>query len=370
MEPKGEIKSNQELTPFMPISDGQALATQKSKVWLYILTILAAAALAVTATGFVLVKDLLAPVKPGSTSPVIISIPGGSSTGKVAGILTEQGLIKNSQVFRLYARFQGLDSKLKAGEYRLNAGMSVQEIVDTLSAGTVTTYSFTIPEGYNTKQIAEVLVKKGYVDEAKFWQVVANGAFKYDFLAGLPNNRQRLEGYLFPDTYQITKGMTEEQIIDMMLKRFSKEMTPDFRDKAAKLGMTLHEAVTLASLVEREAVKDDERPKVAAVFLNRIKKGMKLESCATVQYALGETKTRLLYKDLQVNSPYNTYRVKGLPVGPIASPGAPSLQAAVNPAAVDYLFFVVSQDGQHAFSKTLAEHNRNKKKYVARFQTP
>lgn len=180
----------------------------------------------------------------------------------------------------------------------------------------------------------------------------------------MPNNEKRLEGYLFPDTYKVTATTTEREIIDMMLARFAREATPEFRQKAQKLGLTLHQAVILASIVEREAKVDKERPKVAAVFLNRMKKGWKLESCATVQYALGQPKARLLNKDLQIDSPYNTYKYSGLPPTPIASPGRASLQAAVNPANVDYLFFVVSQDGRHVFSRTLAEHNRAKAKYI------
>ncbi|MDA8236206.1 MAG: endolytic transglycosylase MltG [Clostridia bacterium] len=370
MQPNGEIKSSPEAASVKVAEVEQPLESKKSKVWIFLLTGLLAAALGVAVVGFMVGKELLSPVTPGSSEKVVITIPGGASTGKVAAILTEQRLIKNDRVFSLYARFQGLDNKLKAGEYQFSPAMSVQEIVDALTKGVVTTYTFTIPEGYNTKQIAKVLVDKGYVNDEKFWQAVEKGNFEYDFLKGLPNGRQRLEGYLFPATYKITKGMTEEQIIDRMLKRFSQEITPEYKAKADKLGLTLHEAVTLASIIEREAVADEERPKVAAVFLNRIKKGMKLESCATVQYALGENKTRLLYKDLRIDSPYNTYLIKGLPVGPIANAGSPSLQAAVNPADVDYLFFVVSVDGKHAFSKTLAEHNRNKEKYIARFQTP
>ena len=371
MQPNGEMKSNPEISQVADAKIEQAPELKKkSRLWIYLLTALMAAVLGVAVVGFMVVKDLMAPITPGSTESVVIDIPGGASTGKVAAILTKQRLIKNNRVFGLYVRYQGLDNKLKAGEYQLSPAMSVSEIVDNLIKGTVTTYSFTIPEGYNTKQIAKVLVDKGYVDVEKFWQAVEKSKFDSDFLQGLPSNRQRLEGYLFPATYKITKGMTEEQIINRMLERFSKEITPDFKAKADKLGLSLHQAVTLASIIEREAVKDEERPRVAAVFFNRLKKGMKLESCATVQYALGENKTRLLYKDLRVDSPYNTYLVKGLPVGPIANAGSPSLQAAVNPAQEDYLFFVVSVDGKHAFSKTLAEHNRNKQRYITRFQTP
>jgi UPF0755 protein len=178
-----------------------------------------------------------------------------------------------------------------------------------------------------------------------------------------------LEGYLYPDTYRITTQATEEEIVNMMLARFAREMTTEFREQARAQGLTLHQAVTLASLVEREAQKDAERPRVAAVFLNRLKKGWKLESCATIQYILGEPKARLLNKDLQIDSPYNTYRNYGLPPGPIAAPGRASLQAAVNPADEGYMFFVVAEDGRHIFSRTLQEHNRHKAQYLDRLET-
>ncbi|MFZ5641885.1 MAG: endolytic transglycosylase MltG, partial [Bacillota bacterium] len=268
------------------------------------------------------------------------------------------------------SRSQGLAAKMQAGEYSLNTGMSVPEIIRRITGGEVDTLVFTIPEGYNLKQITDTLVGKGLVDRARFTELLAGGNFNYDFLQGLPAGEKRLEGYLFPDTYHINKGTTEEEIMNIMLARFAREITPEFKQKAGALGLTLHQAVTLASVIEREAAKDEERPRVAAVFLNRMKKGWKLESCATVQYALGTNKTRLLYKDLQVESPYNTYKYKGLPPGPIAAPGRASLLAAVNPAKEDYMFFVVSEEGQHVFSRTIQEHNRNKAKYISRFKTP
>ena len=326
----------------------------------------------VTSVGFYQYRTLLEPVSPEqSSSLVLVDVPKGSSTTSVASLLKEQGLIKNATIFKLYFRLKDLDGKLKPGEYTLNSGMSVPQIADKLIQGSVVYYSFTVPEGYNTKQIADVLEKKGYIDREKFMKEVSNGKFEYDFLKGIPASPQRLEGYLFPDTYKITKDTNEQQIIEMMLARFDSEISPDFKEKAKSLGLSLHEAVTLASVIEREAVKDGERSRVSAVFHNRLKKGMKLESCATIQYALGEQKTRLLYKDLQIESPYNTYKYTNLPPGPIASPGGPSLEAAVDPEKnVDYLFFVVSENGKHVFSNTLAEHNYAKSKYIQRFKTP
>ncbi len=310
------------------------------------------------------------PAISGTADEVTLVVPQGASTVGIANILKEQGLIRSTGAFRIYTAYQGLDGSLKAGEFSLNTGMAVPEIVDRLVKGETVSISFTIPEGYNLMQIADRLDKMNIANRDKFLEIAATGDFEHGFLKGIPKGPGKLEGYLFPDTYRITRETTEREIIGMMLDRFARELTPEFKANAAKTGLTVHEAVTLASIVEREAQKDEERPKVAAVFLNRLKKGWRLESCATVQFALGEQKPRLLNKDLEIDSPYNTYKVSGLPPGPIASPGSASLKAAVNPADVDFLFFVVSKDGRHVFSRTLSEHNRNKEIYLDSLEIP
>lgn len=315
-------------------------------------------------------NNLLGPVEVKGSEKIVINIPKGASTGLAAKLLQEKKLIHSSAVFKLYFRINKFDGKLKPGDYSLKRNMSVPEIAKKLVAGSVISYSFTIPEGFNTKQIADSLEKKGFINRQKFMQLVATEDFGYDFLQDLPQNERRLEGYLFPDTYHITQDTDEKAILQMMLDRFNQEISADYSKKAEALGLSLHEAITLASIIEREAVKDSERVKVSAVFHNRLRIGMKLESCATIQYALGEQKTRLLYSDLRIESPYNTYKYSGLPPGPIASPGSPSLKASVNPENVDYLFFVVSENGEHSFSETLAQHNKAKAKYVTRFKTP
>lgn len=317
------------------------------------------------AAAFYIFTGLLEPV--GGKDAVVekqLIVPQGATTQQIGNMLFEQGLIQNTLIFRLYVMQSKLDGKLKAGEYNFDTGLSTPVIIERLVKGENAYYSFTIPEGYTIRQIADKLEQNEFIDRGKFMDMVTRGKFDYDFLQGLPEGPARLEGYLFPSTYNVTKKTTEEQIINMMLARFAEEITPEFREKAAQQGLNVHQAVTLASIVEREANKDDERPKVAAVFLNRIKKGWRLESCATIQYILGEPKARLLNKDLQIESPHNTYKYAGLPPGPIASPGRPSLQAVITPANVDYMFFVVSEDGKHVFSRTLAEHNRNKSVYL------
>ena len=313
--------------------------------------------------------SLLEPVAgPGTAAEMTITVPQGANSGNIADLLAQQGLIKNGIVFRIYANYSGLDNRLQAGEYSFNTGLSTPEIVARLAKGETSSFSFTIPEGYNINQIADRLAAKTFIDRNRFMDLAAHGKFNYDFLLGLPEGPNRLEGYLFPDTYKISQGTTEEDIINMMLARFNQEITPQFKSQAAKQGLTVTQAVILASIIEREAKQDDERPKVAAVFLNRLHKGWKLESCATIQYILGKPKARLFEKDLHLKSPYNTYIHTGLPLGPIASPGKPSLLAAVNPANVDYMFFVVFEDGKHIFSRTLKEHANNKTAYLQRLK--
>ena len=298
----------------------------------------------------------------------VITVPKGSNSKQIGQLLADQGLINSALTFRFYSMFKHLDGQLKAGEYRFSKGMSTPEIAKRLIIGETSSLSFTIPEGFTLKQIVDRLEQKKIINKSVFMKLISNGEFKYDFLQGLPEGPNRLEGYLFPDTYKISSKTTERQIIDIMLARFAKEITPEFIAKAAKLELTVHQAVILASIIEREAQKEEERPKVAAVFLNRLRKGWKLESCATVQYALGKNKERLFDTDLLIDSPYNTYKYYGLPAGPISCPGGSSLQAAVNPANVDYMFFVVYEDGKHIFSRTLKEHIRNKALYLKRLK--
>lgn len=364
LEPNYELKPGNQLKPVPEIKPGRNISLKVVGITLLLMVV------ALVTGAWFYWQYLLQPLNPGSATEITVNIAQGATGSQVSSLLETRGIIRSGLAFRLHATLEGKQGSVIAGNYKLSPAMNLDQILQNLISGKVALVSFTIPEGLNLNQITDVLVKKGLVDRDKFKQVLAGEQFNYDFLQGIPAGQNRLEGYLFPATYQIHQGSGEKEIVDMMLKRFAREITPDFRSKAKALGLTTHQAVTLASIVEREAARDKERPEVAAVFLNRIRQNMRLESCATVQYALGVNKSRLYYKDLQVASPYNTYKIFGLPPGPIAVPGHPSLQAAVNPAKVDYLYFVVSQQGEHAFSKTLAEHVKNKQKYTARFQTP
>ncbi len=309
---------------------------------------------------------LLDPVDPsGKSSNVLVRIPPRSSTDQIAAMLEQQGMIRDDRAFRLYARFHNLDNRIQAGYYLLNASMSAEEILNILVRGKTASKSFTIPEGYTLKQITESLAAKGFIREPLFKDLLVNGQFNYAFLKDLPRGDRRLEGYLFPETYNIGLDSTEKDILNVMLDGMNRQIKEiQLEEKAKAMNLTLHQAVTIASMIEREARVDKDRTLISSVIHNRLKAGMRLQIDATVEYALGGHREKIYYKDLEVDSPYNTYKFNGLPPGPIASPGRESLLAAVNPAQTKYLYYVAKPDGSHAFSETLAEHNANKNKYL------
>lgn len=312
-------------------------------------------------------KKSLGPVTFEDHKEITIEIPSGSSTAKIADILYDNGLIINKIIFRYVAKNMEADSSLKAGKYNLNTGMDLEELIKVLSKGTKNenTVRFTIPEGFEIKQVAEKLSEEGIIDAERFLELVSskkNFEDKFAFLKELDED-QSLEGFLFPSTYEIYKDSSEEVIIEKMLAEFEKIYNKDVAPKLDEMDMTLNEVVTLASIVEREGKLDSERPLMSAVFHNRLDIEMPLQSCATVQYILGERKEVLTNEDTSTPSPYNTYIHKGLPPGPIASPGEASLIAAVNPADVDYLFFVLTgEDGSHTFTTNYNDHLNAKPK--------
>lgn len=306
---------------------------------------------------------LVAPVDavdPASTETVLVEIPQGSGLGTVAELLKGRGLIRSELGFKSQAKAMKAEADLKAGTYELSKAMSAEEIIDKLVAGAVYVerVKVVIPEGYELKQIVQRLEEAGLIEPEAFQEAMETGGYDYRIVSELPEGPGRMEGFLFPATYQIPKGASEQEIVTMLLGAFDRQFKSEWYDRAKELDMTVLEVVTLASIVEREAKLDSERPLIAGVFHNRLKIGKQLESCATVQYALGERKTRLYFKDLEVKSPYNTYKHTGLPPGPIASPGTRSIEAVLYPEASDYLFFRTSAkgDGSHDFSKTFQEH--------------
>lgn len=312
--------------------------------------------------GWLIINSLFGPYNPKDTKFYNVSIKPGVSTSTIAQILVKEQIIGNPSIFEIYVRLKNLDGKLKAGDYTLSPSMSVEEIVKKLLKGQIMTYKFTIPEGYTLKEIAETLKNKGLIDEKEFWRVVEEADFSdFEFTKDLPKNERRLEGYLFPDTYIVPKGISEKEIIHLMLERFAEiyaQLPPN------RTSLTPREVVILASMVELESAVDKDRTLIASVFLNRLEIGMKLDCDATLQYIFPERKKRVLYSDLEIDSPYNTYKYKGLPPGPIGSPGKASLEAVHQPAETNYLYFVARKDGsgEHVFASTHKQHINNKRK--------
>lgn len=288
-------------------------------------------------------------------APVTVMIKSGMSTQAIGELLYERGLIKNVIIFRLVAKMDGLDGSLQAGEYTFSRTMTVQQIVGKLARGETTFRQFTIPEGYTIDQIANLLESKKLASAAKFKSFVASYA-PYEYMNPRPDSKYKAEGFVFPDTYRVATGASEEQLAKIMVAQFDRQFTPEMREQAAARGLSVREVVILASLVEKEAKLAKERPIIAAVFLNRLKLEMPLQSCATIQYILGYPKPELTVQDTEIRSPYNTYQNMGLPPGPIASPGMASIKAVLAPADTDYLFFVANKDGSHVFSRTYEEH--------------
>jgi UPF0755 protein len=286
----------------------------------------------------------------GASTRVII--PRGASFADAADSLSKANLIGWRKMFRVYARLTGGDRKIKPGTYLLRHGTPWSDIVSALHGGHGLVNTITIPEGYTISQITPLLARTLKVPVDSVDAAVRDTSL----LARLDLPTATLEGYLFPDTYAFPIGTTARQAVHEMLYDFERRWKPEWDAKAAALQINRNDLVTMASIVEREARLPEERPVIAAVYYNRLRKGMLLQADPTVQYALGHHVGRVLYKDLTVESPYNTYVHKGLPPGPVASPGVASLDAAANPANIPYLYFVASRDGHHEFRMTLDEH--------------
>ena len=288
----------------------------------------------------------------------IVTVNEGMALKEISNVLEQRGLIRNKLVFMTWARFKGYSRKIKAGEYRLNPSMAPIRIMEVLTRGVILTYTVTIPEGFSIKQIADVFFEQGLAPRDEFMAY----ALKSDSPGKHGIKSPSLEGYLYPDTYIFARGLSVSAIIDVMVRRFKEVITP-LNDGITRSGMSLNEMVTLASIIEKETGKAEERPLIASVFLNRLRKKMRLESDPTVIYGIKDFSGNLKKKDLSTHTPYNTYSIRGLPPGPIASPGQASLMAVLNPDDTDFLYFVSKNDGSHYFSKTLEEHNRAVYKY-------
>lgn len=306
-----------------------------------------------------------AAVDPNSTETQLVTVPSGATTTSIANLLKENDLIQNVNAFKAKSKQLEVDGQMKAGDYMLSKSLTTEEIITKLVNGDVyiETAKFTIPEGYEVRQIVDTLESEGLIDREKFIDALQNAPFDYPFLEGV-DRTYLLEGYLFPDTYTVKAGADEVAIIKMMLDRFNTIFIEDYYTRAEELGMSVDEVVTLASIIEREARLDEEFPIVASVFHNRIDIDMLLQSCATVQFILKERKEVLLFADIEIESPYNTYINPGLTPSPIASPGELAIKSALYPAETNYLYFVTTEknDGSHYFNETLEGHNRDIKK--------
>jgi len=291
------------------------------------------------------------PLEENTATRKIVNIPSGINAKEIVDVLEKNEIIrKNNYTFRILIKLMKLEDQLKYGEYDLNPSMNMLQILNKLEKGEVIVYKITIPEGYTYKQIAEILEKKDIAEKEAFLELI------------MKDKEKSPEGYLFPDTYEVPKKYGVENITKIMLSNFNQiAIKNKFEDKAEEIGFSLNDIIILASIIEKEAKFSDEKNKVSAVFHNRLKIGMKLQSCATIQYILGEPKEILDKNDLKIDSPYNTYLYKGLPPGPICNPGLDSIMAALKPAEDDYLYFVLGENGRHIFSKTYQEHLKNKK---------
>ena len=284
----------------------------------------------------------------------VVDVPEGASFKEVANLLAQKGLIMSPSWFRLLGKFRDAERKIKPGEYDLHTAMRPAEILSTLVSGRVIRYSVMIPEGLTAHQIGRVLAETGIVKEADVTRLVANSAF----IKSLGIEAPMLEGYLYPDTYYFPKRAKAEEVVRAMVSRLRQVFTPEMQAQSAALGMTEAQVLTLASIIEKETGQDAERPLISAVFHNRLRKGLPLQSDPTVIYGIPNFDGNLTRADLARPTPFNTYINPNLPPSPIANPGVKSIQAALNPASVNYLYFVSKNDGTHQFSATLDEHNR------------
>ncbi|MFM7200994.1 MAG: endolytic transglycosylase MltG [Myxococcota bacterium] len=283
----------------------------------------------------------------------IITIPRGASSGAIANLLQQEGVLLDPSGFRYYVRLKGAASGIKAGEFRFYTDMTPPQVLEVLVKGEEVTYKVTFPEGYNMRDMAQTLPKAiPFLDGATFLSLARSEELARSL--GIPSTN--LEGFLFPATYQVTRSMKEKDLVEQMVKQFKATWTPAFDQRAKELGMDMLKVITLASVVEKETGARDEQPTVSSVFHNRLRKGMKLESDPTIIYGLENFDGDIKRADIRRAHPWNTYVIPALPPTPIANPGQGAIEATLYPANTDYLFFVAKGNGEHTFSRTFAEH--------------
>jgi UPF0755 protein len=308
--------------------------------------------------GLVLKLFLPAPVAEG-LPPQTIRIQPGDSFTLVCDRLVEKQLVQHPGLFLLVARVMGLDRQLPAGEVTLTPGTSLWGVLQHLRQAQAITIDVTIPEGLQARQIAGLLQQQAQVDSAEFMRAVSNPGLIRRMRIDAPD----LEGFLFPDTYNLYHGMSGEEVVRRMLERFDQVWDDSMTARADELGWTVRQALTMASIIEGEIMVPDEAPIVSSVYHNRLRTRMLLQADPTIQYIIPDGPRRLLKDDLKIESPYNTYLHLGLPPGPINNPGQAAILAALYPADTKYLFFVAKGDGTHAFNETERGHWRDKAKF-------
>lgn len=313
-------------------------------------------------SGWLVINRQYLPVDPDDQNMIEVRLPENSSARQVASLLKQNGLIRNETVFLAYLYQKGMETQLKAGLYTFTRSQSIPDLARQISQGQVERFSFTIPEGYTVRQIGELLINKQLCTQQQ-WTDALQANYDYDFLIPGQTGEQRLEGFLFPDTYSIDDQTGAQDIIRMMLERFSTIWNNEYAAEADSKNLSQRDTVIIASLIEREARVAEERKIISGVIYNRLQKDMPLQICSTVIYALGEHREILTYEDIKIDSPYNTYKYPGLPPGPIASPGRAAIEAALNPETNNYYYFVAKGDGSHYFSSTYTEHLEAQQRY-------
>lgn len=311
-----------------------------------------------------------APVDKENNNVITINIEENSSTWNIAYLLEDEGLIKNPKAFRITSKLLGYDEKYLAGYYQLSPSMTSVQMMKAIVDGDVVNIAFTVVPGDRLEDIAANLEAQGICSGDEFLDETINGEFDYKWMSYLPKGKKRMEGVLFPETYSFPIGASVHTIVDCMLEQFDINIKPEYYKKAKKLGYSFYDVIKIASIVEREAKLEEERPLVASVIYNRLKKGMKLQMCSSVSYLLDDGRVNLTNADIAIDSPYNTYKHEGLTPTPIGSAGASSIEAAFNPKKTKYLYFVLSEklDGSSNFSEDFATFERDKERYYKAYE--
>ena len=302
--------------------------------------------------------QLLRPLPVGNKN-IEVGIPKGATFREAVEIFSKEKLIRNKTLFLIIGRITGIDRKIRAGYYSIYRSMSLLDLLKILRKGQIIEYEITIVEGDSLIEIAEKLSEKGIADKEEFQELSSDG----DFLGSYTIDAPSLEGYLFPDTYKIPKGMDPEDALGIMINKMREKYSDKLKERASELRLSEREVLTLASIIEKEAVTDEERPLISAVYHNRLRKKIRLQADPTAIYGIKSSKEKITSDDLKRKTPYNTYTIKGLPPGPIASPGIKSIMAALFPSDVPYIYFVSNNDGTHQFSVTMDEHQAAVREY-------